>query len=211
MNHDVGGYFEHHSADWDALYGEGAEKLFNRLFRKAIYDRARIAYDMLAPHDQRLFLDVGCGSGICSVNLAKHGARVVGVDLSESMLQIARSRSREAGMAESCTYVCGDFLELNLSDRFAGALALGVFDYVRDPVRMLRSMARVTDGRLVVSFPTPDFPRAPLRKLRYAAQGCPVFFYSAARIRDLFAEAGLDDPQLHGLRGGWLAVANASA
>lgn len=211
MNHDVGGYFEHRAADWDALYGDGAEKLFNRLFRKDVYDRARIACDELAPHNGRLFLDVGCGSGICSVNLARRGARVVGVDLSEAMLEIARSKSHEVGVAASCTYVCGDFLDLRLGDRFDGALALGVFDYAREPNRLLRAMTRVTDGTLVASFPAPDFPRAPLRKLRYAAQGCPVFFYTRSRILDLFADAGIQDPRLHELRSGFVAVADTTA
>jgi 2-polyprenyl-3-methyl-5-hydroxy-6-metoxy-1,4-benzoquinol methylase len=43
-------------------------------------------------------LDVGCGTGRHSIELTKRGYRVTGIDLSESMLGVARKNTAEAGL-----------------------------------------------------------------------------------------------------------------
>src|SRR6185369_104395 len=44
-------------------------------------------------------LDLGCGSGTYATRLAARGARVVGVDLSATMLGLARDRARTSEVA----------------------------------------------------------------------------------------------------------------
>ncbi|OPY88298.1 MAG: Ubiquinone biosynthesis O-methyltransferase [Smithella sp. PtaU1.Bin162] len=43
-------------------------------------------------------LDIGCGTGRHAIELTRRGYKVTGVDLSESQLERAREKSREAGM-----------------------------------------------------------------------------------------------------------------
>jgi SAM-dependent methyltransferase len=43
-------------------------------------------------------LDYGCGNGIHSVSLAKWGAEVVGIDLSEPLIEIAKRRAQKEGV-----------------------------------------------------------------------------------------------------------------
>ena len=43
-------------------------------------------------------LDVGCGGGILSEALAKAGAQVTGLDLSDASLQVARQHSQQHGL-----------------------------------------------------------------------------------------------------------------
>lgn len=51
-------------------------------------------------HNQSLkILDIGCGTGRHSIELAKRGYRITGVDLSESMLQRAREKAIEADVS----------------------------------------------------------------------------------------------------------------
>lgn len=64
-------------------------------------------------------LDAGCGTGALSIELARRGARVVGIDLSPTLIALARERapSDVAGRIEFCD---GDMLDE----------ALGAFDDV---------------------------------------------------------------------------------
>ena len=43
-------------------------------------------------------VDAGCGTGRMTVELAREGARVVGVDISEGMLRVAAERLRREGV-----------------------------------------------------------------------------------------------------------------
>ncbi|MCK9615024.1 MAG: methyltransferase domain-containing protein, partial [Candidatus Omnitrophica bacterium] len=43
-------------------------------------------------------IDVGCGTGRHSIELAKRGYRVTGIDLSESQLKRAREKAKEQGV-----------------------------------------------------------------------------------------------------------------
>jgi SAM-dependent methyltransferase len=47
----------------------------------------------------RTVLDLGCGSGVTAVLLASKGARVIGVDISTSLLEIGRTRAAASGIA----------------------------------------------------------------------------------------------------------------
>lgn len=52
-------------------------------------------------------LDVGCGDGSNSILLAHHGARVVGIDISEQSIAIARRRAELEGVADRVQFECG--------------------------------------------------------------------------------------------------------
>ncbi len=45
-----------------------------------------------------LALDVGCGGGILSEAMARSGAEVLGIDLSQAVLDVAELHAREAGI-----------------------------------------------------------------------------------------------------------------
>ncbi len=65
-------------------------------------------------------VDIGCGAGACSVDLAGRGARVLGVDLSADLLEVARGRSRGLDIS----YHCGDVVSLARGGGLTGAEAL---------------------------------------------------------------------------------------
>jgi ubiquinone/menaquinone biosynthesis C-methylase UbiE len=65
-----------------------------RIFRSA-QDRLATMVDEFLPQDARLLLDVGSGPGSLSIGIARRrpGLRVVGVDLSGTMVRIARKNA----------------------------------------------------------------------------------------------------------------------
>ncbi|HKP13050.1 MAG TPA: class I SAM-dependent methyltransferase, partial [Blastocatellia bacterium] len=98
-------------------------------------------------------LDLGCGSGIYAARLAARGARVVGVDLSATMLDLARERARARGVA--LDLLIADIAgRLPFSDaRFDLVFTATALHYVEDLCGVMREAARVLRprGRLVAS------------------------------------------------------------
>jgi ubiquinone/menaquinone biosynthesis C-methylase UbiE len=58
-------------------------------------------------------LDIGCGTGSLAVALARHGARVTGIDISPQMLDIARRKVAQAGFEESVGLVQMSAIDLD--------------------------------------------------------------------------------------------------
>jgi ubiquinone/menaquinone biosynthesis C-methylase UbiE len=46
------------------------------------------------------FLEIGCGTGALAAMLAERGARVVGIDVSDKMIETARDKLRQAGLSD---------------------------------------------------------------------------------------------------------------
>src|SRR5206468_2023792 len=108
-------------------------------------------------------------SGVYSVDFARRGAsRVLGIDFSQNMLDLARKEAELHGVASRCEFVTANFLEVDLAKEFDVAIAMGVFDYLPDPVTFLRKMAAATRGIIIASFPGHSLIRKPARRLRYA-------------------------------------------
>ena len=69
-----------------------------------------------------LLLDVACGTGGFSNEFAKQGVEVIGADMSEEMLNIARQRSMENGL--DVLYLCQKAEELEIMSANIGKLYL---------------------------------------------------------------------------------------
>ncbi|MBM4399286.1 MAG: class I SAM-dependent methyltransferase [Candidatus Cloacimonetes bacterium] len=69
-----------------------------------------------------LILDIGCGTGRHSIELAKRGYTVTGIDLSESMLAKARSQAEAAGV--NVDFIRADAREFDFQGRFDLAIML---------------------------------------------------------------------------------------
>lgn len=67
-------------------------------------------------------LDVGCGTGRHSVEFAKRGFKVMGLDLSSGMLEEARKKADEAGVAVN--WIQGDATDFKLEETFDVGLCL---------------------------------------------------------------------------------------
>ena len=59
-------------------------------------------------------LDLGCGSGRMTVELARRGYDMTGVDLSPEMLDIARERAEREGLSDRMLWLCQDMREFEL-------------------------------------------------------------------------------------------------
>ena len=67
----------------------------------------------MLPEGSLNVLDVGCGTGEISFVLMEMGHSVTGIDLSESMLEIAREKSRRLG--KNARFMSGDAEDLKVN------------------------------------------------------------------------------------------------
>jgi magnesium-protoporphyrin O-methyltransferase len=97
-------------------------------------------------------LDAGCGTGALSVEAARRGADVVAIDLSRTLVDLARERSENPGPGR-IEFRVGDLLDPGLG-RFDHVVAMDSLIHYEAPdmVRMLSGLAARTDGSLVFTF-----------------------------------------------------------
>jgi ubiquinone/menaquinone biosynthesis C-methylase UbiE len=103
-------------------------------------------------------LDVGCGPGTITVDLATRVApgRVVGIDLSDAPLAEARGLAERTGVA--VTFEVGDVYALaEPDDSFDVVHAHQVLQHLTDPVAALREMARVCRSGGVIAVRDVDY------------------------------------------------------
>jgi ubiquinone/menaquinone biosynthesis C-methylase UbiE len=125
-------YFESVAGDWERI-------------RKSYFDDrvTSLAIEKLLPRDLTL-VDVGCGTGSLTFELARFARMVVGVDLSNEMLRRARAVAQERAV-RNVEFRQGDALKLPLDSRSVdAAFCVMVLHFLPDPQRAVEELCRVT-------------------------------------------------------------------
>jgi SAM-dependent methyltransferase len=110
--------------------------------------------DLLGTSGEMRVLDVGCGWGRHSLELARNGYSVTGIDLSSFLIGEAERRSAEAGL--DVRWVTGDVRNLNFAGEFDAAVSLfsslGYFGSDGDDQRVLEGARRAVtaEGSLLL-------------------------------------------------------------
>jgi SAM-dependent methyltransferase len=199
-------HFRAKAFSFDALYDE--EHALQRTLRPGLFDRRELALDVVREYDAPSVLDVGGGSArVGELTLENGAARYVDVDLSDTMLGLARARLERFG--DKVELVQADFLTAPLEGTFDIALALGYFDYIEDAAAHLRRIGELTSGSLVGSFPRWTWTKGPVRKLRYEViNNCPIFDYTEDGLKQLLVDAGFAKTEIKAGKSGFLVRAD---
>ena len=164
--------------------------------------------EQLALREGATILDVGCGTGQDAQDLARAvglRGRVVGVDSSETMLEVARARA--ASMQLPVEYVLADATLLPFADvSFDGCQASRVLGHLREPEQALAEMVRVArpGARIVAADGDLDLlvvdisDRVLARKVIHAICDQMVQGWMGRQMPRLFKQAGLSDISVEG-------------
>ncbi len=193
-------YFDERASRFAAFYR--SEPVARLLGRGPLFDRLRGSVDIVAALGARRVLDVGCGSGPLFAPLAARGVQVTGIDPAPAMVALARREAQR--LPGSVTVEERGWQTIEDHDGYDAAVALGVFDYVDDPVGLLARMGRAAP-HVLASFPAPGL-RLRLRQVRYGARGVHVHGYRRDDLARLASASGLVAVELRALgRAGFLA------
>lgn len=192
---EVSSYFDRDAIRFDAIYGGASpspvHRLVDNLFRrKSLRLRMEQAAEMIP--DGSSCLDVGSGSGRVAVHLAlEKDCRVTGVDVSKQMIDLSVRLAEEAGCADRCTFILGDYPNVEGLEATECVLMLGLIDYAEDAGELVKSALDLANDRVVLSYPKPMRILNPVRKIwLQLRKGVSIRFFSDAYIDGLAKSAG---------------------
>ena len=96
-----------------------------------------------APLDGAAVLDVGCGGGILAEAMARRGAKVTGIDLSEKALKVAQLHLLESRLEVQYQSVSAEDYAAAHADRFDVVACMELLEHVPEPGAMVAACARL--------------------------------------------------------------------
>ena len=184
------------SKTWERLTSDAPVSKIRQTVREG-RDAMRAAMLARFPEDLtgRRVLDAGCGAGPATVALAQRGARVVAVDISPNLLDVARRRTPPA-LLDRIEFIAGDMLDAR-HGRFDFVMAMDSLIHYRAPdiAGALGRLAQRTSGKIVFTVA----PKTPLLSAMHVAgklfprsdRSPAIVPHTEARIANALRDAGV--------------------
>jgi len=119
---------------YDSWYSSREGALYDR------FEKTTVLKHLPAQSQNKTLLDVGCGTGHWSEFFSECGFTVTGLDISQRMIDIARSKSNR-----SISYFVSDAHRLPFPDEtFDVTAAITTIEFTRNPAGVIREMVRCT-------------------------------------------------------------------
>ena len=187
---------EYHEALWQRI-PQGMEPSDFALRRRFLLERVQAGERVL---------DVGCGEGQFAAELAKAGARVVGVDVAQEPLRRARERDPQLDLRLTAPGRAWELEDASFDAVWAGE----VIEHVADTAAWLSEIRRVlrSGGSLLLSTPAHE-PLALLRTAlsrrafarHFDPRGDHLRFYSRATLAQLLLDFRFTEIELQTVGG----------
>lgn len=103
---------------------------------------------LLAPRENETILDLGCGTGDLTFEIAQFGAKVVGMDLSSSMIEKARLKYPELA------FYVGNAEDFAMEESFDAVFSNAALHWMKNPEKVIQCVWNVLNpaGRFVAEF-----------------------------------------------------------
>ncbi|MCX5917190.1 MAG: class I SAM-dependent methyltransferase [Deltaproteobacteria bacterium] len=156
--------------DWPDRYEKWFTAPIGSLVKRVEWE---LILDLLRPGAGEFILDAGCGTGIFTLDMLSCGARVVGLDLSLSMIRRARQKARNSRLRVISADILNPPFPENTFDKAASITAL---EFIPDGQEAVKELFRVTrkGGTVVVATLNSLSPWAERRR-EEGRKGHPLF------------------------------------
>jgi 2-polyprenyl-6-hydroxyphenyl methylase / 3-demethylubiquinone-9 3-methyltransferase len=99
-------------------------------------------------------LDVGCGGGILTEAMARSGAKVTGIDLSDKALSVARLHQLESGVKVDYRLIAAEALVAEEPAGFDVVTCMELLEHVPDPASLVAACAGLVKAGGLIVFST---------------------------------------------------------
>lgn len=125
---------------WDAKLYDGKHAF--------VWEKAKAVMELLAPKAGERILDLGCGTGHLTAQIAATRANVIGIDRSAEMISQAREQF------PALRFEVADARHLDFERQFDAVFSNAVLHWIVEPELVVRSVARALapGGRFVAEF-----------------------------------------------------------
>jgi ubiquinone/menaquinone biosynthesis C-methylase UbiE len=146
----VDAFFDQDAPNWQAIYRR------RDVFSVIHQHRQQIALDWverLHLSSTTRVLEIGCGAGLVSVELARRGFEVESVDSTSAMVDLARRNAKAAGVRLAVGQADAHHLDGRPDGAYSLVLALGVIPWLHSPELAVAEMSRVLahGGHVIVN------------------------------------------------------------
>ena len=160
------------------------------------------------PLSGKRVIDIGCGGGILAESMARKGANVTGIDLSEKALKVADLHSLESGVNVRYKLIAAEAMAAEEAGQYDVVTCMEMLEHVPDPSAIVQACAAlVKPGGHVFMSTLNRNPKAYLFAvlgaeyiLRLLPKGTHDYdkFITPAELSQFARSAGLD---INGMRG----------
>ncbi|BCG64328.1 MAG: 2-polyprenyl-6-hydroxyphenyl methylase/3-demethylubiquinone-9 3-methyltransferase [Methyloprofundus sp.] len=128
-------------------FGSQAERWWDKNGEfKTLHDvnplRISFIQQFISTQDQKI-VDVGCGGGILTEGLAKKGAAMLGIDLSEDLIDIADLHGLESGVNAHYKKISAEALAEAEPASFDHVVCMEMLEHVPDPGSIIAACAKM--------------------------------------------------------------------
>jgi 2-polyprenyl-6-hydroxyphenyl methylase/3-demethylubiquinone-9 3-methyltransferase len=107
-----------------------------------------------APLAGRKVIDIGCGGGILAESMARKGADVTGIDLSEKALKVADLHSLESGVQLRYKLIAAEQMAAEEAGQYDVVTCMEMLEHVPDPASIVQAAATLVKPGGKVFFST---------------------------------------------------------
>lgn len=132
--------------------------------------------------EQMKVLDLACGKGAVSVNLAKElGCTVKGIDIISDFIEYANKKAKEYGVEKICKFMVEDITELVMSEKGYDIVVLGaVGDVLGSPEKTIEKLKNtiIPEGYILIDD-------------AYGKKGADIDYYTREQWLTIFNNTGV--------------------
>lgn len=99
-------------------------------------------------------IDVGCGGGILTESMAKKGATVTGIDLSDKALKVADLHSLESGLTIRYQHISAEQMAKDEAGQYDVVTCMEMLEHVPDPSSIIHACSQLAKPDGLIFFST---------------------------------------------------------